>query len=66
MARVHIFAIDWIPTANEVASGGGLRSLQIAEAVRSAGHQVSISIPANCRTVRRLGRDNPSLRKLMP
>ena len=64
MARVHIFAIDWIPTANEVASGGGLRSLQIAEAVRSAGHQVSISIPANCRTVRRLGRDNPSLRKL--
>jgi len=65
MARIHVFAIDWIPAANEIASGGGLRSLQITEALRSAGHQVSISIPANCRMVRRLGCDSPALRDVI-
>jgi hypothetical protein len=62
MARVHVFAIDWVPSRNDIASGGGLRSLQIIEALRNGGHDVSWSVPANARHVRRVGRDSPELR----
>jgi hypothetical protein len=65
MAVVHVFAIDWIPAKDDIASGGGLRSLQIVEALRNAGHVVSYSVPGVCRHVRKLGRDNLLLRNVL-
>lgn len=65
MAVIHVFAIDWIPARDDIASGGGLRSLQIIEALRDAGHVVTYSVPAGCRHVRGLGRDNPQLRSVL-
>jgi hypothetical protein len=62
MSRIHVFAIDWVPAGSDIASGGGLRSLQIIEALRDFGHEVSWSVPANSRHVRRVGRDSAELR----
>ncbi len=62
MSRIHVFAIDWVPAKHDIASGGGLRSLQIIEALRDCGHDVSYSVPANARHVRRIGRDSAELR----
>lgn len=64
MAAIHVFAIDWVPAKSDIASGGGLRSLQVIEALREAGHQVTFSIPANCRKIRTLGRDHRQLRNI--
>jgi hypothetical protein len=64
MAAIHVFAIDWVPAKTDIASGGGLRSLQIIEALREAGHKVSYSIPANCRKIRVLGRDHRQFRNI--
>jgi hypothetical protein len=64
MSRIHVFAIDWVPAKNDIASGGGLRSLQIIEALRGFGHDVSYSVPVNSRHVRRIGRDSAELRHL--
>jgi hypothetical protein len=65
MAAVHVFAIDWIPSKDDKASGGGLRSLQIVEALRDAGHRVTFSVPVNCRHVRSQGRDSAELRAVL-
>jgi hypothetical protein len=62
MAAIHVFAIDWVPAAGDIASGGGLRSLQVIEALRDAGHAVTFSVPSDCRHFRRVGRDNPAVR----
>jgi hypothetical protein len=62
MSRIHVFAIDWVPAKSDIASGGGLRSLQIIEALRDFGHDVSYSVPVNSRHVRRIGRDSAELR----
>jgi hypothetical protein len=62
MAAIHVFAIDWVPAATDIASGGGLRSLQTIEALRLAGHDVTFSVPADCRHIRRIGSDSKSLR----
>ena len=62
MASVHIFAYDWIPGPDDIASGGGLRGLQLVEALREAGEDVTFSVPSNCRHLQRLGRGHPSLR----
>ena len=50
MTRVHVFAIDWVPEPGDVAGGGGLRSLQVIEALRSGGHTVSVSVPRASKT----------------
>jgi hypothetical protein len=65
MAAVHVFAIDWVPSKDDKASGGGLRSLQIIEALRDAGHRVTFSVPVNCRHVRHQGRDSAELRAVL-
>jgi len=62
VAVIHVFAIDWVPAASNVASGGGLRSLQVIEALRDAGHTVTWSVPATARHIRRVGRGSPALR----
>ncbi len=62
MAAIHVFAIDWVPAATDIASGGGLRSRQIIDALRDAGHRVSYSVPADCRHLRRVGHDHPAVR----
>jgi hypothetical protein len=54
MARIHVFAIDWVPGPEDIASGGGLRSLQVIEALRQAGHAVSFSVPRGSRAVQAL------------
>jgi hypothetical protein len=54
MARVYVFAIDWVPEPSDVASGGGLRSLQIIEALRDAGHDVGFAVPRGSRAVQAL------------
>jgi hypothetical protein len=64
MAAIHVFAIDWVPAATDIASGGGLRSLQTIEALRLAGHDVTFSVPAECRHIRRVGSDSRSLRDI--
>jgi len=64
VAAIHVFAIDWIPAANDIASGGGLRSRQILEALRDAGHSVTFSVPADCRHLRRVGHDSPGVRDI--
>jgi hypothetical protein len=64
VAIIHVFAIDWVPEPSDIASGGGLRSLQVIEAVRGAGHTVTWSVPADCRHLRRIGRDSVTLRNV--
>lgn len=64
MAAIHVFAIDWVPQRADIASGGGLRSLQVIETLRNAGHQVTYSVPGDCRHIRRLGADHRSLRAI--
>jgi hypothetical protein len=56
MAKVHVFAIDWVPAKTDIASGGGLRSRQIIDALRDGGHDVTVSVPAEARHLRRLKR----------
>jgi hypothetical protein len=62
VAAIHVFAIDWVPEATDIASGGGLRSRQIIDALREAGHTVTFSVPAECRHLRRVGPDSPAVR----
>jgi hypothetical protein len=64
VAAIHVFAIDWIPAASDITSGGGLRSRQIIEALREAGHRVTFSVPADCRHLRRVGHDSPAVRDI--
>ena len=51
MARILVFAIDWVPGPEDVASGGGLRSLQVIEALRAGGHEVRYAVPGRSRAV---------------
>jgi hypothetical protein len=64
MAAIHVFAIDWVPAATDVASGGGLRSRQIIDALCEAGHSVSFSVPSDCRHLRRVGPEHPSVQNV--
>lgn len=51
MAGMHVFAIDWVPAADDITSGGGLRSLQVIEALRLGGHKGNFSVPSERRSV---------------
>ena len=64
MAAIHVFSIDWVPAPSDIAGGGGLRSLQVIEALRTAGHSVTYSVPSDCRHLRRVGRDSTTLRDI--
>lgn len=59
MARIHVFAIDWVPERTDVANGGGLRSRQIVEALRHGGHCVSYSVPENSVAVQAMRLTDP-------
>ena len=52
--KAHVFAIDWVPEGADVAGGGGLRSLQVIEALRAHGHKVRFSVPRASRAVREI------------
>lgn len=66
MKRAHVFAVDWLPTLDEVASGGGLRSLQAVSALRAGGYDVSVSVPRNSARVKALRTEDPArLRPLL-
>lgn len=54
MARIHVFAVDWVPEQADVSGGGGMRSLQIIEALRGGGHDVTYSVPRQTRATRAL------------
>ncbi len=64
--RAHVFAIDWLPTLDEVASGGGLRSQQAVSALQAGGYDVSVSFPRNSARVKALRTEDPGrLRPLL-
>lgn len=66
MKRAHVFAIDWLPTLDEVASGGGLRSLQAVSALQAGGYDASVSVPRNSARVKALRTEDPGrLRPLL-
>ncbi len=66
MKRAHVFAIDWLPTLDEVASGGGLRSQQAVSALQAGGYDVSVSVPRNSVRVKALRTEDPGrLRPLL-
>ena len=52
MARILVFAIDWVPEQDDLANGGGLRSLQVIEALRGGGHDVRYAVPRKSRAIR--------------
>ncbi len=45
MSRIHLFADDVPAVLDGPASGAGLRAAQLAAALTSGGHEVSVSIP---------------------
>lgn len=59
MKRAHVFAVDWLPALDEVASGGGLRSLQAVSALQAGGYDVSVSVPRNSTRVKALQTEDP-------
>ena len=64
--RAHVFAVDWLPTLDEVATGGGLRSLQAVSALQAGGYEVSVSVPRNSVRVKTLRTEDPGrLRPLL-
>ncbi len=66
MKRAHVLAIDWLPTLDEIASGGGLRSQQAVSALRAGGYDVSVSVPRNSARVKALRTEDPGrLRPLL-
>ncbi|MBP2294366.1 hypothetical protein [Azospirillum rugosum] len=60
MAQILVFAIDWTPEAGDVGTGGGLRSRQVADMLRDAGHRVAVAVPAASKTVALLRRQDPA------
>jgi glycosyltransferase involved in cell wall biosynthesis len=58
--HILVFAIDWIPESGDIASGGGLRSLQVVEALRAGGYNVTAAVPRKARTVRALELSDPA------
>lgn len=66
MKRIHVFAADWLPSADDVATDAGLRAAQLVEALRAGGHAVSVSVPADSRRVRAVQAARPErLREVM-
>ena len=63
-ATVLVFTYDWVPERNDIASGGGLRGLQLIEALREAGYHVACSVPADSRYLRRIGTEYLASRKI--
>jgi hypothetical protein len=59
MARILVFAIDWVPERDDPTSGGGLRSLQVIEALRGGGHDVRHAVPSRSRAVKKIKRSSP-------
>lgn len=43
--HAHVFAIDILPTKGTISTGGGIRSHQIIEGLRSRGFDVTYSVP---------------------
>ena len=60
MARVLVFAIDWQPDDGDIGTGGGLRSRQIVDMLRGAGHAVAVAVPAASKMVTLLRRQEPA------
>lgn len=60
MARVLVFAIDWLPDDGDIGTGGGLRSRQIADMLRGAGHETVVAVPAASKMVTLLRRQEPA------
>lgn len=44
--RIHVFAAARLASWDRPASGAGLRAVQIVEALRAGGHEVTVSVPA--------------------
>jgi len=44
--RVHVFAADRLASWDTAASGAGQRAVQVVEALRAGGHEVTVSVPA--------------------
>lgn len=51
--RIHVFAIDILPSPGIVTTGGSLRSQQIVEGLRRGGHEVTYSVPDSTPLARR-------------
>lgn len=48
--RIHVFAGDRLASWDRAASGAGLRAVQVIEALRAGGHEVTVSVPAGADT----------------
>ncbi len=60
MARILVFTIDWLPDSGDIGTGGGLRSRQIVDMLREAGHEVAAAVPAASKMVALLRRQDPA------
>src|SRR4030067_1015775 len=48
MSKVLVISPDTIPIQNQLAAGPGIRSWEIANALKTYGHDVTIAVPKEC------------------